>query len=129
MCQDPCLSPNCTATSVPAPFPSFSSAPYYARQYWIGIGNVKQIETTFHWSAAGHLGCTLERLNKTPVTQFLFDETFGASSPLGSLTNPSNPHRIPNFRSADAGGGLFVYADGSVAFVADTIDLSLDRRF
>jgi len=41
-----------------------------------------------------------------------------------SLTYSDNPHRIPNFRSDHPGGANFLMADGSVHFIAESIDMA-----
>jgi prepilin-type processing-associated H-X9-DG protein len=107
------------------PIPEFSAEPYYARQYWIGSGNVKGILDTFGWASAGHFACTIEPLNKSPVTHFLFDNTDRVRNCLGSLSNAHNTHRVPNFRSDHPGGGNFLFADGSVHFIDSEIHMPI----
>jgi prepilin-type processing-associated H-X9-DG protein len=121
-----CQNPGCTEPDMVKPSKLYSGEPYQARQYWIGSGNIKQILVEFKWASAGHFACTVDPLNKQPVTQFLFDDD-GPFSCEGTLSNPSNPHRVPNFRSAHPGGGNFCYADSSVHFVNDGIDLAVYR--
>ena len=82
------------------------------------------MQQTTALATAGHLACTVEPLNKWPVTQFLFDDAADSSICEGTLTlGMSNPHRVPNFRSDHPGGGNFLYADGAVRFVVEEIDL------
>jgi hypothetical protein len=62
---------------------------------------------------------TAEPLNKSPVTNSLFDRT--------SITDcrasfDGGPHSTSNFRSAHPSGGWFLYADGSAHFVSDEIE-------
>jgi prepilin-type processing-associated H-X9-DG protein len=121
LCQDP----GCEAPDMPKP--TFAGEPYQARQFWIGSGNVGGVLRTFRWASAGHLASTLDRLNKRPVTQFLFDERDKVRNCRGTLTNPANTHRVPNFRSDHPGGANFTFADGSVHFVADGIDMAAYR--
>jgi prepilin-type N-terminal cleavage/methylation domain-containing protein/prepilin-type processing-associated H-X9-DG protein len=121
-----CARPGCTQPQegLPPPNPELSAEDYYARQWWIGAGNAKLLQDTLRLSTAGHLACTLEPLNKRPVTQFLFDQKAPASQCGGTLARGSaNPHRVPNFRSDHPGGGNFLMADGSVHFLRETVDL------
>jgi len=122
LCQDPgCTAPDIEYRGVP-----FTSVPFQARQYWIGSGNVGKIFRKYRWASAGHFACTYERLNKRPVVHFLFDDKAPPNC-HGSLSNPSNTHRVPGFRSAHPGGGNFLNADGAVGFVSDQIDLKAYR--
>jgi prepilin-type N-terminal cleavage/methylation domain-containing protein/prepilin-type processing-associated H-X9-DG protein len=120
-----CKNPGCSIADLPAP--KYPGDANYARQFWIGAGNVVPLQQLYHWSAAGHFACTLEPLNKRPVTQFLFDNNYGTLDCRGTLSNPNNQHRVPNFRSDHAGGGGFLFADGHVVFVAETIDMAIYR--
>ncbi|MBX9791859.1 MAG: DUF1559 domain-containing protein [Pirellulales bacterium] len=90
-------------------------------------------------------GCTLEKLNKVPVTQTLVQVSVGGltscrpsqpwdadtTSPYPAANLPFAPgthtanntgSRTSNFRSAHDGGGNFLYADASVHFVVENID-------
>lgn len=122
-----CLDPGCVEPEAPEPIALFSRQPYYARQFWIGSGNTQGILEAFHWTVAGHFGCTLERLNKRPVTHFLFDENSDLQDCRGTLSNPANTHRIPNFRSDHTDGANFLFVDGSVRFIEEAVDLETYR--
>jgi prepilin-type N-terminal cleavage/methylation domain-containing protein/prepilin-type processing-associated H-X9-DG protein len=125
-----CADPGCTLPNegLPDPLPQVRTEPYYARQWWIGAGNAKKLQGTMKLSTAGHLGCTLEPLNKSPVTQFLFDETASPTNCNGTLTQgTANTHRVSNFRSDHPGGGNFLFADGSAHFLQEGIDLAAYR--
>jgi prepilin-type N-terminal cleavage/methylation domain-containing protein/prepilin-type processing-associated H-X9-DG protein len=126
LCADPdCTQPN---RGLPNPLPKLSGEPYYARQWWIGAGNAKMLQDMMKLSTAGHLGCTLEPLNKSPVTQFLFDETAPSTICDGTLTRgAANTHRVSGFRSDHPGGGNFLFADGSLHFIRADIDLTIYR--
>ena len=124
LCADPgCSEPNNNTSHWN------SGKPYFARQFWIGSGNVSRIYDGWEqFMITGHLACTLEPLNKNPVTHFLFDVDTNLDDCRGSLSRgAANPHRIPNFRSDHPGGGQFLMADGSVKFVTETIDMAAYR--
>ncbi len=123
MCKDP----GCRTPDVPQAPAFFGGGSYTARQYWIGAGNLRAIFVMYDYSSGGHLACTLERLNKRPVAHFLFDDSAGAGDCRGSLSNPGQPHRVPNFRSDHPSGGNFLFADGSVHFIAEDVDMDLYR--
>ena len=124
-----CRNPGCTTPDMPQWIPDLNSTgePYSARQFWIGSGNVASVLKSFRWAAAGHFACTVDPLNKQPVTQFLFDDSDNVRNCLGTLSNPANTHRVPNFRSEHPGGGNFLIADGSVNFVSEDIDMASYR--
>lgn len=118
-----CESPGCTTPDLSSPTPAFAPhGPYFARQFWIGSGNVQGIYGGFKWAATGHFACTLDPINHMPVTHFLFDNTDTERNCWGSLTNSANPHRVPGFRSDHPGGSLFLYLDGGVRFFNEQID-------
>ncbi len=77
---------------------------------------------------AGIYGCTVEALNKNPVT----DSMVSIENAFLDLVDcrasyDGGPHRNSNFRSAHTGGGHFLMADGSVQFISENIDLALYR--
>jgi len=67
---------------------------------------------------------TMEPMNKNPVTDTMID-----SSALSDCRSSADggPHRTSNFRSNHADGGFFLFGDGSVRFLNETIDMSLYR--
>ena len=96
----------------------------YAANAWIigGMGTV----ATF---SPGHLlsgiwGSTVDPPNKRPVT----DSYLELSAPGNCNSSlDGGPHSVANFRSDHSGGLYFLFADGSVRFVPDSIDLALYR--
>jgi prepilin-type N-terminal cleavage/methylation domain-containing protein len=122
-----CSTPGCTAPDLAAPLPAYSSEPYYARQYWIGSGNVTLLYNGFKWAATGHLACTFDPLNKNPVTHFLFNNAASSKECRGTLNFSGNTHRVPNFRSDHVGGGNFLAADGAVHYINEAIEISVYR--
>jgi prepilin-type processing-associated H-X9-DG protein len=80
--------------------------------------------------AAGYLagslfGSTIEPLNKNPVTDTMMQST--DIDDCRSSTD-GGPHRTSNFRSNHSGGANFLFADGSVRFINEDIDMTLYRR-
>ncbi len=78
----------------------------------------------------GPYGCTVDPMNKYPVTDMFVDtSTFHSNIPNGpgvgcpDSTSPNNDDAVPNFRSDHPGGCNFTYADGSVHFLIDSIDM------
>ncbi len=92
----------------------------------------------------GVLGCTLEPLNKNPVTSaYVGNAPMGLSqcqkgipgakgtrTPTSCLSAGSGcgPHFTPNFRSDHPGGGNFLFADGSVHFINEDINMLLYQQ-
>jgi len=91
-------------------------------------------------------GCTLEKVNKNPVTQTLVDldienlsvttaQTIldcSSSIPLNPANNtdaltPQNRDRVSNFRSDHKAGANFLFGDGAVHFLNDSIDKTVYR--
>jgi prepilin-type N-terminal cleavage/methylation domain-containing protein/prepilin-type processing-associated H-X9-DG protein len=70
-------------------------------------------------------GCTMERLNKRPVT-----DTYASLLDMGNCASSAHGgrHSTSNFRSDHPSGGNFMFADGSVQFINDSIDMRSYRH-
>jgi len=73
----------------------------------------------------GPYGCTVDPMNKNPVTDmFVNTATFSAAFAPGCPDSASGGgDSVPNFRSDHPGGCNFTFADGSVHFLVDSIDM------
>ena len=85
-----------------------------------GLGRERAVDAR----PAGIFGTTLEPLNKSPVTDTVLDvaAVFDCRSSVDG-----GSHRTSNFRSSHAGGAHFLYADGGVRFVAESIAMPVYR--
>ena len=75
---------------------------------------------------AGAFVSTVERLNKNPVTDSLFNVT-GTGKFNRTPSWQGGPHHTANFRSFHVGGANFGFCDGSVQFISDSIDMTTFR--
>ena len=70
--------------------------------------------------------CTVEPMNKYPVTDSYLDIfAYAAADCRSSLDG--GPNFTSNYRSNHPGGCNFLMADGSVAFLSESIDLAAYR--
>ena len=70
--------------------------------------------------------CTIEPLNKRPVTDTMIAIADILDPACQSSADGGN-HSTSNFRSDHPGGGNFLYADGSVHFVNEGVDMAAYR--
>jgi prepilin-type processing-associated H-X9-DG protein len=85
----------------------------------------------------GIYGCTVEPINKSPITdtfldlgQYTTDFTAFRSGATDHYCRPSyegGRHTASNYRSDHPGGANFLMADGSVAFINETIAMPVYR--
>jgi prepilin-type N-terminal cleavage/methylation domain-containing protein len=89
------------------------------------VGNLSTAEIAAGgYPFTGIYGTTIESLNKRPVTSTLVDNA-GIFDCRSSANG--GPHATSNFRSDHAGGGLFLFCDGGVRVIAETIEPAIYR--
>ena len=126
-CQTPLGPPPGTGPSTSAnagPPPSALTSVPFATNAW-AIGEVGSISfATIGFYTGGIWGCTVEPLNKTPVT----DSWFDVSAPDDCrCSSEGGTHYTANFRSDHPGSCQFLFADGSVHLLMDQIDMETYR--
>jgi prepilin-type N-terminal cleavage/methylation domain-containing protein/prepilin-type processing-associated H-X9-DG protein len=138
VCHGKAVAPNvarCTAADlVPGPTGQIPTANYA----WI-IGEVNYVP---YYTALGprssSFACTVEPMNKSPVTDTFASVTQYVGEAIAQSTNPNytckasydtpaGQHSVSNYRSDHPGGCNFVMADGSVTFLNESIDLAAYR--
>lgn len=105
--------------------------PEYAWNAWI----VGQVVNSLQYSSlrgAGIYGCTLEPMNKNPVTEtyahlpdFATPNECESHYPGTPYPGSAGSSTVSNFRSNHPGGCNFTFADGSVHFLQEAIDLPI----
>ena len=128
-----CHKANCTTASL-APDPS-GEVPVATTGWIIGEPNSSAWFTVLGPKSSTY-GCTIEPMNKTPVTDTFLDVGQYAADNIVSRSNPNHyckasfeggAHAVSNFRSDHPGGCNFVMADGSVSFLNEGIDMNAYR--
>ncbi len=126
-----CHLANCTT-----PLPDPQGNPAQASMGWI-IGEPNSSSYYRVLGAKPSLyGCTIDRMNKNPVTDTFLDMGQYTSDYGKFLTDPTHvclasyeggKHSVSNYRSDHPGGCNFVMADGSVTFLNESIDMAAYR--
>jgi prepilin-type N-terminal cleavage/methylation domain-containing protein/prepilin-type processing-associated H-X9-DG protein len=75
----------------------------------------------------GHFASTVERMNKWPVTDS-FAGISGGKPFDNSASWEGGPHWASHFRSFHSGGSQFLFCDGSVHFLSETIEMTTYRN-
>jgi prepilin-type N-terminal cleavage/methylation domain-containing protein/prepilin-type processing-associated H-X9-DG protein len=106
--------------------PILSTGPPPAANPWpIGAADSAGFEAAGLYFT-GTWACTIEPMNKRPVTDTFLD--IAAINDCRS-SDQGGTHNTANFRSDHPGGVQFLFADGSVHFIAETIDMPTYRAF
>jgi prepilin-type processing-associated H-X9-DG protein/prepilin-type N-terminal cleavage/methylation domain-containing protein len=111
--------PMCNGIGCTSPIPGET-----AKHGWLieGAGIDTLYGSGFRYS--GGFGSTVEPLNKTPVTDSYY-ESASHTDCRSSLNG--GPHWSTHFRSFHPGGANFLFCDGSVQFLSETIDMTIYR--
>jgi prepilin-type N-terminal cleavage/methylation domain-containing protein/prepilin-type processing-associated H-X9-DG protein len=128
-----CHKANCTAADV---VPNSLGERPAATWGWI----IGEPSSTVYYSVLGAkpsaYGCTIEPMNKNPVTDTFLDFVqFGTDyGKFKSVPDhychasfEGGSHSVSNFRSAHPGGCNFLMADGAVTFLSESIDMASYR--
>jgi prepilin-type N-terminal cleavage/methylation domain-containing protein/prepilin-type processing-associated H-X9-DG protein len=111
--------PICHGIGCSTPYPNDLSV-----HFWLVGGHSQPPWVLQGFVYSGNKCSTVERLNKVPVTDAVHDvsQTFNCTpSFLGG------PHWVTNFRSFHPGGANFLYVDGSVRWIKQTIGMPTYR--
>jgi len=131
---------NFNANCVPAPYPNQTVRLLPVLQAWFQLPSFKLLSDK-GLILGSPFACTMEPLNKNPVTHTVIGANDLSIAGLLSLLNcrPSQDwagdgrltenveDRTSNFHSDHDGGGNFLMADGSVHFIAEEIEVQVYR--
>jgi prepilin-type processing-associated H-X9-DG protein len=115
----------CHGAGCTTPASKPSGGLWYADQAWL----MAQINPSANATAATVLdssifGCTVDKMNKSPVTDTSTDlNNRGDCRP----SFEGGPHTTSNFRSDHEGGCHFLFGDGSVRMLSENIDMTSYR--
>jgi len=122
-------------TTLPA-LSSFGQIRLCAQAWAAAQPSFRSLNAVIQLHVGNTLVCTLEPLNKWPPTQAEHNDSAptdcrksqrSAPGTLGTQTFGGS-HVASNFRSDHTSGGNFLFADGSVQFLRDNIDLLLYQQ-
>ena len=114
-----------------------------AYQAWIASEPSFHLVSSMGLHLGSNMACTLEPINKTPVTEGRADENnLNQTSPTAIACKKSlaahrhaagvqldgGPHLTPNYRSDHGDSANFLFADSSVHFLQSNIDLLLYQK-
>jgi len=120
----------CTGVGCTTPLVSgITGAEFEANQGWLPGQPVNDLTAAVGARASSIYGCTVEVMNKNPVTETLHGDT---SLGTGIPNSPANclistgggVSTTSNFRSDHPAGCNFLFGDGHVQFLTETIDLA-----
>jgi len=108
-----------------------TGAPFEANQGWLVGQPVNDLTALVGVHASSIYGCTVEVMNKNPVTETLHGDTdLGTGIPLSpgncqisTETDPPGVSTTSNFRSDHVAGCHFLFGDGHVQFLTETINM------
>lgn len=99
-----------------------SPSQFEVEQFWI-LGEPAPNAPSFAFLFSSIYGSTMDALNKNPVTA-----TARGRKPFDCVSSArGGSQSTSNFRSDHEGGGHFLFADGSVKFISESIDRAAYR--
>lgn len=117
--------PLCHGAGCSIPMTAPSGGRWPAEQAWlIAVPNSITYLQAGLMVISSIFGCTVDKLNKYPVTD--------SCSDVNQITDcrasyEGGPHSASNFRSDHKGGGHFLFADGSARMISENIDMKTYR--
>ena len=113
-------------------YPGDPTRPLPIYQFWTMPVSVTKLADAGLY-VGSTFACTLERLNTTPVTQSVIDQTVAvlicrpSIDWAGNGSSKPTRNRTSGFRSDHRGGANFMMADSSVHYITESIDMTLYR--